>query len=185
MTPTSDNSPLPAVPAKHNPKQSADTAATATADDEDKDSPMTTTMTTTTIQPTTLPPTRTHHPIPEPTTHHLSHPHSNDPTTHWIYTAFDPVFHAMDRLAGKMADLSAILTEVINNLSHPEPPSPKPSTNRRSHSSQVHCRSPHKQYPLQHRQLATRHPSHFRMTIPAHPSITAPNRYMAHNFLPP
>jgi len=168
MTPTSNNSPLPAVPAKHNPKQSAD-------DDEDEDSP----MTTMTIQPTTLPPTRAHHPIPEPTTHHLSHPHSNNPTTHWINTAFDPVFHAMDRLARKF------LTEVINNLSHPEPPSPKPSTNRWSHSPQVHCRSPHKQYPLQHCQLSTRHPSHFHMTIPAHPSITAPNRYMAHNFLPP
>jgi len=99
MTPTSDNSPLPAVPAKHNPKQSADTAAAATAndDDDDEDSP----MTTMTIQPTTLPPTRAHHPIPEPTTHHLSHPHSNNPTTHWINTAFDPVFHTMDHLAGK------------------------------------------------------------------------------------
>jgi len=119
MTPTSNNSLLPAVPTKHKLQQSADTAAAATADDDDL--LMMTTMITMmmTIQLTTLPPTRAHHHIPEPRTHHLNHPHNNDLTTHWIRNAFDPVFQALDCLAENMADLSDILAEVIKNLSQP------------------------------------------------------------------
>jgi len=185
MTSTSDNSPLPAEPVKHNPKQSADTKATA----DDEDSPMkTTTMTPTTPTPTNLQPTRAHHPISEPTTHHLNNPHSDDPTTHWIRTAFDPVFQAIDRLAKKIDDLYAILAEVTTfcRPSIPDPPMPMtPHPKPRLHHSQPQHHSLHKSHPFLYPPLPNRHPRHPCHTVPATLSFSDYRRYLAHNFRPP